>query len=202
MITRMTTTLANGALASARRALLPLALSACLGGAFAATANAADDPHPTVEYQVKASLIFNFAQFVDWPAGAEAQDTANFHLCIVGRDQFGPALTTLEREIIHGKRLKIDRFPSLGELQLGGCQVLFVALSSDDEIRQALQASKGLQVLTIGESSNFVQQGGIIGLAVQDNKIVFDINRDAALDARLEISAKLLRIARKVDGTR
>jgi hypothetical protein len=52
----------------------------------------------------------------------------------------------------------------------------------------------------VGESENFVQQGGMIGFFLEDNKVRFEINLDAAERARLKISARLLALAKTVIG--
>jgi hypothetical protein len=50
-------------------------------------------------------------------------------------------------------------------------------------------------VLTVGEADNFTASGGIISFVREGNKIRFQINEQAAHDARLKISSKLLSLA-------
>ncbi len=58
----------------------------------------------------------------------------------------------------------------------------------------------------MGESEGFAERGGIINLTVEKNKVHFEVNQVAAESAGLEISARLLSIAKIVknqdDGKR
>jgi hypothetical protein len=52
----------------------------------------------------------------------------------------------------------------------------------------------------VGEADHFVQDGGMIGFFLDDNKVRFNINLDAAGRAKLKISARLLALAKTVIG--
>lgn len=154
---------------------------------------------PSIEYQLKASLIFNFIQFVEWGPAAKPSPDFVFHLCIVGQDDFGVALNTFEQELVKGNRIEIDRTTSLAPEKLTACQVVFVSKhNSPEEVERVIKTLQGTSVLTIGEQDDFLARGGVISILLEDNKVVFDISRPAALAARLAVSAKLLRIARRV----
>ena len=76
------------------------------------------------------------------------------------------------------------------------CQVLFVN-SSDESFLQALHEKlKDRSVLSIGESEQFPWTGGVIRFYDEDNKVRFEINQEAAEQARLKISSKLLQLAK------
>jgi hypothetical protein len=61
-----------------------------------------------------------------------------------------------------------------------------------------LTNSKDAPALTVGVSENFIQNGGMIGLCLQENKIRFNINLKAAQRANLRISSRLLLLAKSV----
>jgi dihydroxyacid dehydratase/phosphogluconate dehydratase len=66
-----------------------------------------------------------------------------------------------------------------------------------------VNAYKDSNVLTVGETEDFIDFGGIIAFVRENDKILFDINREAAKRAEIEISSRVLRLARKVlPGTR
>jgi hypothetical protein len=54
----------------------------------------------------------------------------------------------------------------------------------------------GSSALTVGESAGFTGLGGMINFTVEDNNVHFEVNVDAAERARLQISSKLLILAR------
>lgn len=144
------------------------------------------------EYVLKAAFIFNFATFTEWPSGTGS--TLNF--CVAGKNPFGNALDSLEGKALGGKRLTI-RLPAAGE-SLRACQILFIGASDQAEIGKLLEEIKGAPVLTIGEGGNAAKQGVMIGLLMEQKKIAFEVNLEAARRAHLSISSKLLRLARAV----
>ncbi len=57
---------------------------------------------------------------------------------------------------------------------------------------------KANPVLTVGDIENFTKAGGVIAFTLEDNRVRFAINVDAAQRAGLKISSKLLSLARIV----
>jgi hypothetical protein len=151
------------------------------------------------EYQVKAAFLFHFAQFVDWPREAFKDATTPLTYCTVGEDPFHGALdASLDGKTIDGRPARVVHFKQAQEIQ--GCQILFLGTPEKKFISATLANLKASPVLTVGESENFVQQGGMIGFFLEDNKVRFEINLDAAGRAKLKISARLLALAKTVIG--
>jgi hypothetical protein len=55
-----------------------------------------------------------------------------------------------------------------------------------------------MPILTVGETSDFLSDGGMIRFHLEEDKIRFDINLAAAESARLKISSRLLLLATSV----
>src|SRR4051812_6394668 len=80
---------------------------------------------PPTEYQVKAAYLFNFGQFVEWPARAYESPGAPFVIGILGDDPFGGALDEVVRGETFGSRpLEVKRFKAPQEI--GACNILFI----------------------------------------------------------------------------
>ena len=60
------------------------------------------------------------------------------------------------------------------------CNILF--LSRDEARRQTaiVKSLRGLPVLTVGETANFLSDGGMIRFHLEEGKVRFDINLGAA----------------------
>ena len=157
---------------------------------------------PTDEYRVKAAFIFHFAQLVDWPDDAAKPGSDPFAVCIFGDDPFRGALEeSMSGKKIDERPVRINHAKAPAEIQ--GCRVLFVADAEMKRFPSLLTGLKDTAVLTIGDSEEFVlQRGGIIGFCLEDNKIRFDVNLDAANRARLKISSRILLLAKVVIGTK
>ncbi|MGD0920157.1 MAG: YfiR family protein [Terriglobia bacterium] len=149
------------------------------------------------EYQVKAAFLYNFAKFVEWSPEAVPKADAPFILGVVGEDPFGPVLEeTLKGKTANGHPFAIRRFRR--EEDARGCQILFTSSSDQRYIRSLLAILKGSSVLTVGETEGFCRLGGIVNFTLEEDKVRFEINRDAAERARLKISSKLLSVAKVV----
>ena len=142
---------------------------------------------------MKAAFLLNFAKFVTWPTSDESQYGSALAMCIVGEDPFGGALDRLvEGETMNGRPIRVVRVNKY-EPQ---CRVLFVPASERNTAAILNQVGPG--VLTVGESPDFLRNGGMIDFFVDDRKVRFDVNRTAAERASLQISSRLLAVARSV----
>jgi hypothetical protein len=153
---------------------------------------------PSLEYQVKASMIFNFLQFVEWPAEVMEAFPSVFPICLSGYDRFGSALEVMEREVVRGRRLKFQNIDSGAPEEITNCLALFVGNDQTAREVEILGLLQNRSILTIGESGQFLDHGGIINLSLEDGRVTFEVNRAAALRARLNLSSRLLRIASQV----
>lgn len=147
------------------------------------------------EYQVKAVFLYNFAKFIEWPPEAPPEAHDPIIIGIVGKDPFGVLL----EQIVNGKTvdrrsLAVKRFKRGDDLR--GCHILFISSSEKEHLRAILDSLKGASVLTVGETEGFARRGGVINFVLEDNKVHFEINVDAAARARVKISSKLLSLAR------
>jgi hypothetical protein len=151
------------------------------------------------EYQVKAIFLYNFVQFVTWPAAAFADAHTPITIGILGDDPFGPFLEDAVRgEVVDGRLLAIKRFKRLEEVI--DSHLLFVSKPETGRLSQILAVVQGRSILTVGETAAFARQGGIINFITVDNKVRYEINLDAAKRVHLDISSKLLRLAKIVDS--
>ena len=157
-------------------------------------AGAAGAELPTVpgEYDVKAVFLFNFSQFVDWPAPALADPQAPLVIGVLGNDPFGSLLEEVVRgETVSGRQITVQRYARIEDI--GECHILFIADSEQARLSQVLAALAGRHILTVGDSDGFASRGGVIRFVNLGNKIRLHINLQAAEAANLSISSKLLR---------
>jgi hypothetical protein len=157
---------------------------------------AAATPAPS-EYQVKAVFLFNFTQFVDWPAQSFADAHAPFVIGVLGRDPFGSALDEAVRgETVNGRALVVERYRSVNELK--PCQILFIDRSAGNDVKKTLDSIGHPGTLTVTDSDAQAPASVIIRFLNEGKKIRLRINVDSARDAGLTISSKLLRPAEVV----
>jgi hypothetical protein len=148
------------------------------------------------EYELKAAMLHNLTQFVEWPASAYPNPQAPILLCILGRDPFGSLLTsTVLKQPVNGRPVFVLH-PHDQEVR--SCHILYISSSERKTSAQIFSILNGTCVLTVGEMTQFAAHGGMIQFSLQDRQVCFDINLDAASQAGLKISSKLLVLAQIV----
>lgn len=149
------------------------------------------------EYQLKAVFLFNFAQFVEWPASAFPRPDTPLTICVLGDDPFGPYLDqTVRGETVGNRPLAVRRYTGVDELRT--CHMLFVSRREQDRLQEVLESVEGHSVLTVSDAQRFASRGGMIRFVTEHNRIRLQINLEAAKAAHLTLSSKLLRPAQIV----
>jgi YfiR/HmsC-like len=185
-----------------RLTILIVALSVSLSWAPGALAQDRDSSDSS-EYLIKAGFIFNFAKFVDWPPTTFAQPDSPIVIGILGTDPFGAIIDQIVQDKKIGgrgfvvKRLKWGTDPK----DLRDCKILFVGASERLHIDELVQIVRGLPILTVGETPGFAEHGGVIRFVLEDNRVRFEVNVEAARQAGLTISSRLLTLARIIQQT-
>ena len=150
---------------------------------------------PALEYQVKAAFLYNFTRFITWPATAFSSPDAPFVIGIIGNDPFGSYL----EEVVAGE--KVDNHPIIvqhyhNQKEIGKCQIIFLNLTEPPELKEALTVLQSENTLAVSDASNFAELGGQVQFFKESGKVRLQINVAAAKKSQLEISSKLLRIAK------
>src|SRR5688572_24503994 len=127
------------------------------------------------EYQVKAVFLFNFVQFVEWPATAFPSANAPIRIGVLGDNPFNGALeAAVQGEKVRNRSIVIERSSRLETLR--DCHVVFVSRSERAEIGTILTVLGSRPVLTVGDVPDFARRGGIINFYLEGQKVRFEIN--------------------------
>ena len=151
------------------------------------------------EYQVKAAYVFNFLKFVEYPTSSFADPLAPLVIGVLGDDPFGNALPQVVIGKTVGGRDLVIRIYHPGE-DLRSAHILFISSSERKRLPAILSSLDGSSVLTVGDTTGFLDAGGMIQFLSESDRVRFAINVDAASRARLKLSSKLLSLAQVMGG--
>jgi len=167
------------------------------------TADAQAGDADSSEYLIKAGFIYNFAKFVEWPSAAFSQADSPIVIGVLGTDPFGNVLDRIVEDKKLGPRGFVVRRYKWGRdvKDLRDCKILFVSASERTHVDEILQSVKGLPILTVGETPGFAERGGVIRFTLEDNRVRFEVNVAAAHQADLNISSRLLTLAKIIPQT-
>jgi hypothetical protein len=151
----------------------------------------------TEEYQLKAIFLFNFAQFVEWPAEVFQEPDSPIVIGILGKDPFGVFLQeTVEGEQVNGHPLVIEHYDNVNDIK--NCHILFINQSTT-RLDDVLKELEGKDILTVSDGNNFTKLGGMIRFKNDSKKIKLQINLTAVKGSDITISSKLLRLSEIVE---
>jgi hypothetical protein len=163
-----------------------VALLLCAGAALA---------QQPLEDDVKAVFLFNFAKYVDWPAASRGT-SATLRICVPANPAFLAVVRDAVRdEVINGRPLQATGLDGLDAAR--ECDILYVGDTSTGDAAAWAAAVRGRHTLTVGDGK--LVNGVVITFVRDQNRVRFDINRNAAAQQQLKISSRLLGLARRVD---
>lgn len=148
------------------------------------------------EYELKTAYLYNFVLFTQWPQDWPPEAGDSMSICTMGQDLFGPTLDQLQGRKIRDKRLIVRRAVSLEEAQT--CHVLYIAASEQENMAKIYETMRNSSVLTVSDLTKTSPMRGIINMAVENKRLMFEVDSVGASQARLLMSSKLLHLARRV----
>lgn len=172
---------------------LALALMVALGGAgWVPGVATAEGMQPKDAHKVKVAFLFNFAKYVHWSDRVEGLPMV---LCVAGETPLRETLVLLRGREVGGVPIEVRELPE--GRSPGECRMLFVAESARHRAAALLDPERGGDTLTVSDTPRFLEQGGMIQLFMEGERVRFGVNLDALRASRLSVSSRLLRLARR-----
>ncbi|MBC3766129.1 YfiR family protein [Neptunicella marina] len=154
---------------------------------------------PIAPYQIRAPLLLHMVEFTDFPRARLNFDSLS--LCFLEGPEFNHAqqLSQIHQKMIKSIPFSVVRMVQLHEFGSANCHMLFVSKAHEtkelfeqmDEINQT--------TLTIGESKEFVQQGGLLSIVAGGQNMEIVINLTQLEKSPLKISSSVLKLATFVE---
>ena len=146
------------------------------------------------ELPLKAAIVFNLLLFVEWPGEAELPPATPLLLCSDRSAPLWPQLKLLQDRAMRQRRLDVREVATPDEQR--ACQAW---LLEDGGTRPLAARVPGAgPVLVIGDGRRADEVGVIVALRSAGSRLQFDVNLVEARQQRLQLSSKLLRLARVV----
>jgi hypothetical protein len=148
------------------------------------------------EPALKAAYIYNFVKFTEWAQDMPATDP--LVMCILGDEAVTRAL---ERAVV-GRVIAghpVVSMPIAAAATKRACHVLYVSGVSAAQAGDLVADVRDMPILTISDIEGFTKVGGIVHLFFEHGQLRFRINLLSTKRAKLQISSKLLIMARPND---
>ena len=139
---------------------------------------------------LKAAFLYNFALYTTWPPPPPTAVT----LCSIGNDDLGPAFDALARKQVDGKPVQVRRIDSAADAR--SCHLLYVPESGGSNLPALARGLASQPVLIVSDAGNL--DAAMILIEPDGNRFAFSVNLARVRHAGLDVSSKLLRLARVV----
>ncbi len=151
--------------------------------------------------EVKAEFLERFTRFVEWPADRWPDDTAPFVICLAGRSPLNAVVVSRAREWrIKGRRVEVREESE--PQRMVDCDLLVVAASESSRLEWLLERTARRPILTVGDGDGFGRRGVIVNFFLDAEVVRFEVNQRAVEASGLELSSRLLKLARLVESPR
>jgi hypothetical protein len=149
------------------------------------------------EYAVKAAYLVNFAKFIRMSPDAPFRD--HYDICVIGADPMGHVLDTLAAgEQVDGRPVRIRRVSDAADAS--SCDVAYLSTKDAAHIDSELAALRNSDALTVSDTPNFLEHGGMIQFVLVAEHVRFSVNLNAVRRTHLVLSSELLRVALSITG--
>jgi len=161
----------------------------------AAVATTGDE---SVEFQIKSACIVNFLKFIEFPSEAFKGNEKTIMVCLVGKDSTAEIIDrVLTGKSVGARRIVVTKYQDIAQLSAAEkmYHVVFFMPSAGQNSSEITSTLRKSAWLTIGETTDFCRNGGIMDFRIDNDKVRFDVNVQAAKQAKLKISSHLLKLA-------
>lgn len=152
--------------------------------------------------EIKAVFLFNLGNYMRWTDKQLGIEQNPFYICILGKNPFGGSLNFIQKN-----RKKISEHPvAINYIekitQTENCKILFISDSETPHLSNIFTFLKGQPILTVGDSTSFVIQGGMIQFYERDNKIRLLMDPETIDETGIKVSANLMRVVKVIEKDR
>lgn len=158
--------------------------------------NAASATPLTEVQSLTIAFLYNFMKLSEWPSDTRSTELT---LCVTEGGEFGAELDSMNGKPVQNRTLKVKRLV-LGDNPTD-CELLFLP-GEEKPIRlhEWLKLIESKPVLSVSDTPHFLDEGGMISLVNEDNRLQFEVNLELVEKAGIEMSSQILKIARTVRG--
>jgi hypothetical protein len=154
----------------------------------------AQDGGASLEYGIKAVVLFNFAKYVQWPKEVFKDEKQPITVCTVGKNPVAAKFNSSEAPSeAQGHPFAFKEIAPAKVLEEGTqCQILFWQQEQASSVEAHLDALHKAHVLTVSDKES---NKSAISFTLRNGKIRFIIRRSLAEKAGLELGSQLLKLA-------
>ena len=140
---------------------------------------------------IHSMMVFNFIKYVQWP---NADKAGEFVIAVVGNEEVYSKLNAWYAGKPNGsKTYVIKKFTSANDVT--DCQVVYIDKSKSGEFDAINAKMKGKSTLIVTNKNGLGSKGSCINFKTVDDKLKFELNKNAMEASNLKVSSSLTTMA-------
>jgi len=147
----------------------------------------------TKEYDAKFGLITKLMKFVNFSTPPESNRIDTFGDAVF-KDQI--ELKIKEGEKINGSIISGTVLKEVSEIK--NSMIVFVPKKHSSELKEIIKYVSDKNIIVICEQKSGAQMGAIFNILIENNKLVFEVNKTEANKKGISINSRILQLAKKV----
>lgn len=153
-------------------------------------ARAAEDSLQLQAQEIKVGLLYNFLKYTQRLDSTSEQDKIT--VCLFGNDPIKPYLQPMAGRTVNQREIVVRAVRNIRDAE--HCHLLFIGNGEKKHWPEMRNFLAGKSVLTVSDSDDFTDSGGMIEFGRKDNHISVNLNMDALTAAGLRVQDRLLRL--------
>jgi hypothetical protein len=156
---------------------------------------------PSLDYQIKAAMVYKFLGYSTWPDSRFVDARSPFRICVIGSEEVKNELVDIvAQRSIEGRSIEI--YSAKTAEQVGDAHLVFVSRNMESILPILRPHARKSSFLIVTENEDGLIGGSTINLRMVEKRIRFDISLLSAQDNGIVLSSRLLAVAVSVKGAR
>ena len=140
----------------------------------------------------KATFIYNFTRFIEWPKKA---NSSNFIIQVYGSDDVYNELTQFtNNKFVGSQQIKVIKVNKIDDIK--NCDLLFVGFDKSNKLKDIIALLNNSNTLIISEKNGALQEGSGINFVLNDDKLSYEIKPVNLTKAGLKLSSSIIKYAK------
>jgi hypothetical protein len=148
------------------------------------------------EGELKAAIVYNILLFVEWPPAMLPPPGGPLSLCVGPRSAAHASLRRLDRRELRGYTLALRDLDE--SVPAPPCHAVFIDAADRVRLAAGLKHQRAAGALVFSDDPDAPPETTAIVLRRIGSRIAFDVNLQPLRQAGIQLSSKLLRLARTV----
>lgn len=146
-------------------------------------------------YQLKSAILVKICKVTTWE-DEHLRNNKTFKIYTIGKSTDNKGIHIRKDVLINGRSIEIIHIESIVDLpsKLSAVDVIYIYSLPEDKLIEVLKLVENKNILTVSDNEGFGELGVVINFIIENDKVIFEINRYAELKSQITLKSFLYRL--------